>query len=152
MDEKATLVPPERDVLLAVGCGGALLGHCREVAIHAHVEIEAVELVELADAVGEMRPLVLLIAADIYGFDPDEFDALARAVGAVRLLVELTEPCTRFEARLLRALRDARIARSQAASEPVTTRGKRRPSSGIRWTATAHEDVEEVGTKRCANA
>jgi hypothetical protein len=141
MEERPTWVPPDRDVLLAVGCVGALLGNCRQVAELAHVDLEAVELVDFAAAAASLRPLVILISSDIYAFDPTELDAVARSVGAARVLVELEEPCDRLVARISDALAEARGTRNHPPAAPVTIRA-RRPSSGIRWTAT----VRRTGT------
>jgi hypothetical protein len=132
MADRATLIPDPRCVLLAVGCDGALLARCREAARRLHVELDVVEVLELAGVVGELRPLVVLFDAQVYGFDPPEFDAVARSVGACRLLVELDEPLERLRVRIADAMAEAAATRSREPPEPVTLRG-RRPSSGIRW-------------------
>lgn len=134
MEDKDTLIPDPRAVLLAVGCDGALLARCREAARRLHVELEAVEVLELAFVVGSVRPLVVLFDAQVYAFDPAEFDAVARSVSATRILVEMGEPLERLKGRISDAMIEASAARSRQPAAPVTVRG-RRTSSGIRWRA-----------------
>jgi hypothetical protein len=134
MEDRSTLIPDPRALLLAVGCDGALLARCREAARRLHVEVDAVEVLELASVVGYLRPLVVLFEAQVYGFDPVEFDAVARSVSATRLLVEMAEPLERLKGRIADAMAEAAAARSREPQAPVTLRG-RRPSSGIRWKA-----------------
>lgn len=145
MEEKATLVPAARQVLLAVGCGGALLALCRDAARHVGVDLEAVELTSFAASAASLRPLVVMIAADLYSFDPEEFDALARAVGATRLLVEVGEPRVRLFVRLADALRTVIQSRTQKREPEDPVPRRRRPSSGIRWRAV--DDGTGAGDK-----
>jgi hypothetical protein len=129
MEDRTTLAASSRSLLLAVGCTGALLAQCRTATTRLDATLQAVELASFAAQAALVRPLVILIAADLYGLDPEEFDGLARAVGAARVLVEIEEPVRRLEMRLVDALALTRAARAREAAQP------RRPSSGIRWAA-----------------
>jgi hypothetical protein len=131
MLERDTLVPtPHVPVVLAVGSTGAILARCRDAATAVGVDLEPVALVSLARAAATMRPVALLISADVYGFDPGEFDALALSVGAARVLVEAREPVSALAARLARALDEG----LPAAAEPRAASGAPpRRTSGIRW-------------------
>ena len=133
MLERDTFVPaPPSPVVLAVGGGGALLARCRDAAVLVGVDLEPVALVSLARAAATQRPLALMIAMDVYAFDPDEFDALALSVGAARLLVDMREPSDRLAARLAEAIGDrletAPAPRAMSSAPPRST-------SGIRWRA-----------------
>jgi hypothetical protein len=140
MDERITYAPTApRSVLLAVGCRAALLAHCRAAAGLVSVELEPAEFLALANAAAELRPLAILISADLYAFDPDEFDALARAVGARRVVVEDGEPLNRLVGRLrevVKAQQESRAHEATELAEPLR-RGPIPGHSGFRWTAAA---------------
>jgi hypothetical protein len=131
MSERTTLIPPPCPLLLAVGCRGALLARLRDASAELDVALEVVELVEVATSAALLRPLALLISSDVYAFDPDEFDALARSVGARRILVEDSEPCHKLEARLAAALGQA----AEQSDELPALASTQRAHSGVRWVA-----------------
>jgi hypothetical protein len=115
----------------------------RDATADLAVDVELVELVELATAAAARRPLAILFSADVYAFDPHEFDALARSVGARRLLVEDGEPTERLEARLLGALREAPTSRE----EPREPEARESPkSSGVRWVAARDATVVKASS------
>jgi hypothetical protein len=149
MDERPTYTPaPSRPVLLAVGCRGALLARCREAAARLLVDLVAVDLLAIAGTMAAQRPLVMLVAADLYGFDPEEFDALAQSVSARRLLVEEGEPVERLAARLAETVNES--ARNRAAAEARLTKPAPPPrksgGSGIRWTSVGAARIEPAGS------
>jgi hypothetical protein len=140
MDERITHAPTApRPAFLVVGCRAVLLARCRAAADRVSVELECAELLALANVVATLRPLAILISADLYGFDPEEFDALARAVGAHRVLVEEGEPLDRLEERLREVVNAQREIRVREAPEPAAARRRDLlPSrSGFRLTAVA---------------
>ena len=144
MDERITYVSKaRRSVFLAVGCRAALLTQCRAAAGLVSVELEPAEFLSLANAAAALRPLAILISADLYGFDPDEFDALARAVGACRVLVEEGEPLTRLVGRLREVVKAQQEIRAREATDPAAARRRDpiRRRSGIRWTEACPPDV-----------
>jgi hypothetical protein len=100
------------------------------------VELELAELLTLAATAASARPLALLISADLYSFDPEEFDALARTVGAARILVEDSEPIDRLTDRLREAVESGASAGASMSRDaaPVMQLPKR---SGIRWSAVS---------------
>jgi hypothetical protein len=60
-----------------------LLDACREVCHFAGVtSVEVTDVHGAATNVARWRPFVMILEEDVYDFDPTEFDALARDVGA----------------------------------------------------------------------
>jgi hypothetical protein len=134
MDERITVTPaPPLPVVITLGLRGALLGRCRTVAAQIPVALEPSDLLSVAGTVASLRPLALLIAADLYSFDPDELDALACSVGARRVLVEEDEPIDRLEKRIGQAVRECIAIRTRDTVRPPPR--SMAPSSGFRWTA-----------------
>lgn len=120
MHERITYAPTApRSAVLVVGCRAALLAHCRAAAGLVSVELESAEFLALANAAAELRPLAILISADLYSLDPDEFDSLARAVGARRMLVEDGEPLHLLVARLRDVVKAQQEIRAREAREPA---------------------------------
>jgi hypothetical protein len=136
MEQRTTFIPLPHPVLIAVGCRGALLARCRAAAARVSLELETGDLLSIIEMAASLRPIALLVDADVYGFDPGEFDALARSVGAQRVVVGDQEPMERLVERLGLAL----TASSRSVSERVegpTSSKRTAPRSGIRWTAAA---------------
>lgn len=69
-------------VVLAVGCSAELVDACRCVAPTFGAVVKECELRSAPTMTGELRPSVLAMSEDVYQFDPQEIDGLARAVGA----------------------------------------------------------------------
>jgi hypothetical protein len=136
MDQRTTFIPAPRPVLIAVGCRGAMLARCREAASRISLDLETGDLLSVIEMAASMRPIALLVDADVYAFDPGEFDALALSVGSRRVLVDAEEPVGRLVERLGGAL--AASGRSVAPRDDRRTPSMRSPPhSGIRWTAAA---------------
>ncbi len=137
MSERITLVPPPCPVVLAVGCRGALVAHLRDATADLPVDVDLVEVVELANAATLTRPRAILFMVDTYAFDPDAFDALTSSVGARRILVEEDETYEHLESLLAGALGEP--AHREAREEPQAPVTPNR--SGVRWTAARGVEV-----------
>jgi hypothetical protein len=122
--------------MLVVGCSGVLLARCRAAAAATGIDIEPVGPLSLAAIAAKMRPLVVLIAADLYRFDPAELDEVVRSVGANRMVVDLTESQERIEERLGEAVDEILVLRTEGATRRSSP-DSRQPGSGIRWAAVA---------------
>ncbi len=134
MEERTTInTPPPSPVVLTVGCKGSLLARCREAAASIPIDLEAGDVLSLAWLATSLRPLAVLVNADLYGFDPEEFDALTRSVGARRILVEEDEPVDCLAVRIAEAVGASATARALDAGPPSRASGA--PCSGIRWKA-----------------
>jgi hypothetical protein len=138
MAERITFAPPPpRPVVITLGCRDQLLDRCRRAAARIPVHLEPSDLLTVAGRVACIHPLAVLIAVDVYAFDPEELDALARSVAAHRLLVDEHEPLDRLAARLGEAVRERSAMRTQDTVRPPPRSTS--PRSGIRWTATARD-------------
>lgn len=131
MEERTTEVPVLGPVVLAVGCGAGMLARCQSAAAAVGIDLVPVDLISLAMTAAAMRPLVVMISEDVYCFDPEELDALSLSVGAGRLVIHLDDTKATIQELLSVAVDEVRDARARSAKPP------RRPTSGIRWTATS---------------
>jgi hypothetical protein len=76
---------PERrvPVVVLVAPAPLLFDACREVCQFAGVtSMEVTDVHGAATNIARWRPFVMILEEDVYDFDPAEFDALARDVGA----------------------------------------------------------------------
>lgn len=106
----STLTALAAPAVLAIGCSPELVARCARALEGIGVALRTCDFLNAATAVGERRPLVLLLPDDLYAFDPDEFDALARDVQASLVRVEEGIPVAMLEL-LLTAAIDAAAAR-----------------------------------------
>jgi hypothetical protein len=148
MAERITFTPPPpRPVVVTLGCRDQLLDRCRRAAARIPADLEPSDLLTVAGRVASIHPLAVLIAVDVYAFDPEELDALARSVGAHRLLVDEHEPIDRLAARLGEAVRERSAIRTRDSVRPPPRSVA--PRSGIRWAATGQDlPVAKVASRR----
>jgi hypothetical protein len=83
-----TLVEAIIPTVIAVGCSQAFVERCRRVVARSGLIVEPEPLGGLATIVASRKPLALMIQRDIYDFDPDEFDLLARDVRGSLVVIE----------------------------------------------------------------
>ena len=118
-----TVRPVRAAVVLVLGGPDELVEAVRRVARAEgpNIAVEVRGAVNSASAVTSLRPFALVMSQDIYGFDPDEFAALARDVQADLVVLKLTQINIGFLEQALRpSLRNAcRRFRSEAESGPV---------------------------------
>jgi hypothetical protein len=69
--------------------------------------LKPVELKAAATAIAEARPFAVLVPTDLFEFDPSEFVALARDVGAMVIAYDAEEPLDALRAFLVPKLRAA---------------------------------------------
>ncbi|MEJ7727622.1 MAG: hypothetical protein WKG00_00225 [Polyangiaceae bacterium] len=81
-DRKATANARTLPTVMAVGAGTALTGRCRIAATAAKAFFEWTDVANAATSAARCRPLVLVISEDVYAFDGNEFEALARDIRA----------------------------------------------------------------------
>lgn len=74
--------------VISVGCSQAFVELCRRVVARSGLIVEPEPLDGLTTTVASRKPLVLIVQRDIYDFDPDEFDLLARDVRSSLLIIE----------------------------------------------------------------
>ncbi len=130
----APAAPPR--TILTIGCRGALLDRCRRAASTADVEVQAGDVRTIATTAASLRPLALVLSRDTYAFDPEGFDALAEAVGAVRLVVEDHEPIARIVAQLVDVVSGADAIATARSPSARPSRSRARNRSGLRWRAS----------------
>ena len=101
-------VPTQRQfrapVALVVGGTPELVHVVEEAGLSAQVLVTACPVGEATTVAAELRPLVMVMAEDIYDFDPDSFEALARDVRSNVLIVGSEEPGIEELAAKLKAL------------------------------------------------
>ena len=85
-------VPPRRilstipdmraPVLVVVAPNPELLDACHEASRFLAVRLEVTEVNSVATSAARLRPFAIILEEDVFAFDPNEFTALARDVGA----------------------------------------------------------------------
>jgi len=78
-------------VVLVVGGTPALEAVVQDAALRAQVLMTSCPVSEVTTVAAEIRPLVMVMSRDIFGFDPDSFYALARDVHSQLLTVKEEE-------------------------------------------------------------
>ena len=74
--------PVAAPAVLLVGCSAEFGPRCRRALADVAVVVRDCELARLATLTAAWRPLAIVVPEDVYSFDPDELEALARDVGA----------------------------------------------------------------------
>jgi hypothetical protein len=93
--------------VLAVSCPPELVARCAEAIAPLGLALQACGFLEAATMAAERRPLAIVVVEDVYAFDPDEFDALARDVRASLVRVEEGITVPKLELILEAAVDDA---------------------------------------------
>jgi hypothetical protein len=108
-----TLVNPDIPTVLTVGCSQAFVERCRRAVARLGVVIEPSQLSNFTTSAARCRPLVMVVLADVYQFDPGEFELLVRDVGSVSLVIEDEDLAYQeLERRLSEAVRSASLRRA----------------------------------------
>ena len=108
--DHTTLTAVAAPTVIAIGCPPELNARCTRALAATGVRLEDCEVSNAVTMVAERQPLVIVLVEDLYAFDPDEFDALARDVRASLLRVEEDIVEAKLEM-LLSAAIDATIER-----------------------------------------
>lgn len=87
-DNHTTLTAVTAPMVLTIGCPSELQGRVEVALGLVKTILKHCELAQAPTLAAQKRPLVMVIPEDLYEFDPQEFDALARDVGASLLRVE----------------------------------------------------------------
>jgi hypothetical protein len=110
-DDEATVVRPARNptVLVAGGPDALVQAACRVAERESRaINVEACAAASIATLAARSRPFALILSADLFAFDRDEFVALARDVQADLVVVPTTGATeTFFEQALQPSLRAA---------------------------------------------
>jgi hypothetical protein len=109
-----TLVNPDIPTVLTVGFTQAFVERCRRVVARLGVIIEPTQLNNFTTTAARCRPLVMVVLADVYEFDPAEFELLVRDVGSVSLVIESEDLAYQaLDRRLSEAVHAASLRRSR---------------------------------------
>ncbi len=84
----ATMAAMRAPLVLAIACPPDLVSRCREALEGLGVGLREGSIVEAPTVVADRRPLAIVMLEDLYAFDPEELDALARDVQASLVRVE----------------------------------------------------------------
>jgi hypothetical protein len=126
LEGDSTLRPMRVPVVLVAGGPDELIAAAKQVAglESPLIEVDACGAASAASMAASLRPFALILSQDIFGFDPDEFTALARDVQAELIVLKLTATAPGFLEHALRpSLRAAfRRFRTEAESGPVRKR------------------------------
>lgn len=118
--------------VLAVGCAPDVLSSASLVLRPMGVALSETTLLDLRTDSARIRPLVLLVDAELYDFDPEAFDMVAKDVGA-----KLGVAGSPQEAEVtLGQLVDALSRRTGTASQHPPSSGEERTR---KWSLTAQE-------------
>lgn len=92
--DQPTVRPVSAPTVLTIGCSPSLEQHCGRALVTLGALLQRTPLEGAATVAAERRPLVIVMPQALYEFDPEEFDALARDVGASLLRVDddVSEP------------------------------------------------------------
>lgn len=112
--DHTTLTAVAAPTVIAIGCPPELNARCGRALRSTGVRLEDCEVSNAVTMVAERQPLVIVLVEDLYAFDPEEFDALARDVRASLLRVEEDIVEAKLELLLCAAI-DATIERRKAA-------------------------------------
>ena len=113
--DKQMLVP----VVLVVGGTPDFAGAVEQAAVGAQVLVTRCALADVTTVAAEIRPLVMVMSDDIFNFDPESFDALARDVGSRLLTVREAQPDIHaLEAKLKALVVEADLDGPNGASDP----------------------------------
>lgn len=85
--ESPTLRQVQVPVALVIGGNRELIQAVEEAALSAQVLVSECSVSEATNTVASMRPLVMIMAEEVYSFDPDSFEELARDVRSQVLTV-----------------------------------------------------------------
>jgi hypothetical protein len=97
---KTSLTP----VVVVVGQTPAFIAWCRDVAAGLGAIVRPSDVAGAATAAAHWRPVALVLSEDVHAFDPVEWDALARDVGAMLLVTLDGLEREELEALLARAI------------------------------------------------
>ena len=109
----STLTALMAPAVLAIGCPPDLVARCARALEGIGVGLRTCDFLNAATAVAERRPLALVLLEDLYAFDPDEFDALARDVTASLIRVEDDIAVAKLELLLAAAIDRAAAERGE---------------------------------------
>ncbi len=106
-------------VALVVGGGPELVRLVEDAALSAQVLVAECTLADVTNRAAELRPLVMIMSEDVYGFDPDSFEALAKDVRS-RVITVPTEGLRAdvLKARLAAIMLEAEDHRPSWTGEP----------------------------------
>ena len=109
----STLPALTAPAVLAIGCPPDLVTRCAQALEGIGVGLRTCDFLNMATAVAERRPLVLVLLEDLYAFDPEEFGALARDVRASLVRVEIDIDVAKLELLLAAAIDTAAAERGE---------------------------------------
>ena len=131
-----TLPSMAAPAVLVVSCPPDLVARCAEAAESLALALQEGGFLAAATIAAERRPLAIVMTEDVYAFDPDAFDALARDVRASLVRVEEDIPTAKLELILEVAIEDAARRRRES---PAATTGEAAGDGRRAHVATASE-------------
>jgi hypothetical protein len=126
LSDETTLRALNAPTVLAIGCPPELTARCAQALEGIGAVLAGADVVTAPTLAAARQPLAIVLMEDLYAFDPDEFDALARDVRASLVKVEEDISAAMLELLLSAAIdaaldrrRDARAAGQQAVVRPA---------------------------------
>jgi len=112
MDRKDTRKEQTLPTVLVIGASSELVDRCKQSASAIKLFVETADMANAATMAARSLPMVLVMTRDLYDFDPNEFDALARDVRAkiVRVTDEEVSQ-VELDTRILAAIAEAKRLR-----------------------------------------
>ena len=109
-----TLPSMAAPAVLVVSCPSDLVARCAEAVESLALALQECGFVAAATTAAERRPLAIVMTEDVYAFDPEAFDALARDVRASLVRVEEDIPAAKLELILEVAVEEAARRRRES--------------------------------------
>jgi hypothetical protein len=122
----ATVAALTAPSVLAIACTPELVARCREALEGIGVGLRECSFVEAPTVAAERRPLAIVMLEDLYAFDPEELDALARDVQASLVRVDEDASVAMLELLLTAAIDAAAARRSELLPAWGTSENSRR--------------------------
>lgn len=119
--DHTTLTAVIAPTVITIGCAPDLNQRCARALASTGVTFKDCEMSRAATMIATLQPLVIVLVEDLYAFDPEEFDALARDVRASLLRVEEDIAEAKLEL-LLGAAIDATLERRKQGGAVVSKR------------------------------
>ncbi|MBK9261580.1 MAG: hypothetical protein IPM54_17460 [Polyangiaceae bacterium] len=137
--------PAPTKTVLIVGLRREAVERASEVLEPSGAEARLTTMTKLREDTAQLKPVVLLVDAYLYDFDPHGFEALARDAGAKLGVVKDSAEAVHL---LKRVVSGANPSGLYLAGEPNATQGKLELDTAKYDAKTIEETVERMGAKR----
>ena len=145
MSEEPPINPSPAATVLIVGSTRDVLERASEVLAPTGGEARMTTLAKLREDTMQLRPLIVLVDAYLYDFDPQSFDTLARDAGAKLGVVSNSNEAAEL---LQRAISAPGPSGPHKTSEPTATTGRREFDTAKYDAKTIEDGLERMGATR----